>query len=253
MAKPMVIFDLVGSQAMFRRFYTNSSSLTYIFPPRPTVTGLIAGMMGIERGTYGSRFERARFNVAVSLRSRIRTLVQTVNYVLTKSPADFDGSGGRTQTPIQWILPEVGETEIRYRVYVSCDDLDWLRDFDRMLSLQAWVYPPYLGMSECIATATRVAWVDSYREVPPGTLIACRTVVPAEALDQLEQVGDGLWITKDRVPFLLDDDRRLLEAGEVLVERRCNPIVARFKRPAFVVSYVDPATGESVEEGGIFL
>lgn len=249
----MVVFDIVGAQAMFRRFYTNSSSLTYAFPPRPTLVGLIAGMMGIERGTYARLLDPEHLMIGVSLRSRIRTLIQTVNYVRTKAAGEFDGSAGGTQTPIEWVLPDGGERMIRYRVYVSHIDPEWLRTFDHMLSHQAWVYPPYLGMSECVAVAIRVAWIDSYKEIPAGSLVVCRTAVPAEALEELVQLSDGLELSRDRVPRHLDDDRRLMETGEVLIDRQGRPIIARFNRPAFVVKYLDPVSGEVLEEGGMFL
>ena len=44
-----VIFDIEGKFAHFRKIYTNSSSLSYLVPPRTTVQGIIAAMLGYER------------------------------------------------------------------------------------------------------------------------------------------------------------------------------------------------------------
>ena len=40
---PLVAFTLAGPMAHFRKFYTTTSALTYLFPPRTTLMGLVAG------------------------------------------------------------------------------------------------------------------------------------------------------------------------------------------------------------------
>lgn len=43
----VLIFDIKGPMAHFRKFYTNSSSLSYLVPPKTVVAGLIAGLLGL--------------------------------------------------------------------------------------------------------------------------------------------------------------------------------------------------------------
>ncbi len=249
---PMVIFDLAGPQAMFRRFYTNSSSLSYVVPPRTTLVGTLAGMMGMARDTHADWFDPDRCQVAVALRTRVRTLMQTVNYVRTKASSEFDGSAGGTQTPIEWIVPEVDESEVRYRVYVTHDDRDWMQELARMLRRQAWVYPPCLGMTECIAVARLVAEGVEAAMAPPGEPVACVTAVPALAIEALVDMSEDVWLSKDRLPRLLTDDRALIEAEEVVVNRSGGPIRARLSRPSFRVTYDDPIEGRELNEEGVF-
>jgi CRISPR-associated protein Cas5h len=249
---PMVVFDLTGPQAMFRRFYTNSSSLSYVVPPRTTLVGMIAGMMGMARDTHAAWFEPERCRVAVALRSRIRTLMQTVNYIRTKVPVEFDGSEGGTQIPVEWIVPEVDESEVRYRVYLSHADVEWLREFGEMLRRQAWVYPPCLGMTECLAVARLAATDVEALLIPVGEPVTCVTAVPATAIDALLDLSEDAWLAKDRLPRLLSDDRSLIEAEEVVVDRLGRPIRAQLNRPAFGLAYHDLITGRDIEEAGVF-
>jgi CRISPR-associated protein Cas5h len=100
---PLIIFDLAGAYGMFRKFYTNSSSLSYPFPPRTTIAGLIAGIMGYERDSYAEELGLDRCRIAVSVRVPVRRTMQRVNYVMTegnvwaKNAGGFDGSAGPIQ------------------------------------------------------------------------------------------------------------------------------------------------------------
>ena len=117
---PLVIFDLTGAFAMFRKFYTNSSSLSYPFPPRTTIAGLIAGLLGYERDSYSEDLGLMRCDIAVSVRVPVRRVMQTINYVMTEARSNvwtrnaggFDGSAGSIQTPIEWVFPALGEPQL---------------------------------------------------------------------------------------------------------------------------------------------
>ena len=52
----ILAFNIRGKFAHFRKFYSNSSALSYFIPPRTTIIGLIAGMLGLERDSYYEDF-----------------------------------------------------------------------------------------------------------------------------------------------------------------------------------------------------
>ena len=60
-----VIFDIESKYAHFRKVYTNSSSLTYSVPPRTTLEGIIAAILGYERDTYYKMLDSSSVNIAV--------------------------------------------------------------------------------------------------------------------------------------------------------------------------------------------
>ena len=69
----VLIFDLSGKMAHFRKYYTNSSSLTYYFPPRTVIIGLIAGLIGKERDSYYEIFSKDKAYVGISIKSNIQS------------------------------------------------------------------------------------------------------------------------------------------------------------------------------------
>lgn len=254
---PLVIFDLTGAFAMFRKFYTNSSSLSYPFPPRTTAAGLIAGLLGYERDSYSEELGPEQCNIAVSVRVPVRRVMQTVNYVMTegsvwtKNAGGFDGSSGGIQTPVEWVFPALGHTRLRYRIFFHHQDPAFAERLSNTLREGSHVYPPYLGMSECLGQVEHTATLEDWELSVKGDDIPLSTVVPSEALAGSPQLEEGTQIIKERTAFALGDDRRLLSIGDVLYERNCSPIIASIGRPVFEATY--ETEGKELREFGVFL
>jgi len=253
---PLTVFDLCGAYGMFRKFYTNSSSLSYPFPPRTTIAGLIAGLMGYERDSYAEKLGLDRCWIAVSVRVPVRRVMQRVNYVMTeknvwsKNAGGFDGSAGPIQVPVEWVFPAVGHRELRYRIYVTHDDGEWLERLRETLENGVSFYPPYLGMSECPARVEHVATVDDWKLELRDEELPFRTVLPAEAISGSLRLEDGVQIVKERTPLALDGQRKLSGIGDFLYNRSGPHITTRVSTSVFEVSYPGAEGGR---EFGVFM
>jgi len=155
----VLIFDLKGPTAHFRKYYTNSSSLSYLFPPRTVISGLIAGLLGIpnekekdEKKRYYEQFSDENCFISVSLRTKIRKIMQTVNYIRTKRLSELNGSAGGTQIPLEILLPEEAK-ELVYRIYFWYKNKNNIySQLKQRLENQSFVYPPYMGLTEFLAS-----------------------------------------------------------------------------------------------------
>ncbi|MBC7076121.1 MAG: CRISPR-associated protein Cas5, partial [Syntrophomonadaceae bacterium] len=74
----VLIFDIKGRFAHFRKIYTNSSSLSYTLPPRTTVMGMIAAILGRERDTYYEEFNSQNMDIAVQKINPTRKIMQSL-------------------------------------------------------------------------------------------------------------------------------------------------------------------------------
>jgi len=154
----MLIFDIKGPMAHFRKYYTNSSSLSYLFPPRTVVVGLIAGLLGLpsERHTkekkdiYYEKFDEKKCLLAISLRSKVRRIMQTVNYSFTKTDGGKIDFSKHSQIPLEILLPE-NDNEITYRIYFYHKGEKLYNNLKNRLEEQGFIYPPYMGISEFLA------------------------------------------------------------------------------------------------------
>lgn len=223
----LLVFDVVGPMAHFRKFYSNTSSLTYSLPPRSTVAGLLAGMLGRERNGYHDLFALEKARVGVSLRSPVRRVVQTVGYLATDSD-DWHGARLRTQVPVEFLLPCPPNRTIRYRIYFSHADRAVVAELYRLLASRRFCYPPCLGLACCPAwvEAPRLfAWTDLEVASGPRGPIPVGSAVPAAQIDPAFglPLAPGVRVMKDRMPLALGPRRELVAIGDVVWAEPAGP------------------------------
>jgi CRISPR-associated protein Cas5h len=80
MIMDIIIFEISGKFAHFRKFYTNSSSLSYSVPSRTTVEGIIAAILGLERDTYYEKLSLDNCKIAIEKVNKTRKINQSLNY-----------------------------------------------------------------------------------------------------------------------------------------------------------------------------
>lgn len=220
----VLVFDIKGPMAHFRKYYTNSSSLSYLFPPRTVVVGLIAGLLGLpserhtkdREKTYYEKFDEKRCLVAVSLRSKVRRIMQTVNYIRTKSLSEVDGSAGGTQTPLEILLPE-SDNEITYRLYFyHADEEEKIHnDLKQRLEEQRFLFPPYMGITEFLASIDYIGEGNISRN--PNREVELNSVCKLKEVE-LDFSGKDLQYITEKMPTGFLNDRTPKKPEEYVLE-----------------------------------
>jgi len=233
----LLVFDLVGPMAHFRKFYTNSSSLSYHLPPRTALAGIIAALRGYEKDQYYEELSLGRARIGVALKTPVRTLSQTVNYLYTKEEG-WDGSKGHTQIPVELVLPRPPERLLRYRVYFAHREGTLLEELHRQLQAERYKYkyPLYLGLTECPAgvESPRIYEANELRILrDPKSPLPIETAVPLPRLAGDVKLQEGLRIYKDRMPLDFYADRRLKTVDEVLWEAEGRPLSLSIRGEVF--------------------
>jgi len=132
-------FRLSGRFAHFRKFYTNSSSLSYLIPPRTVIIGMLASVMEYKRDSYYDVFTPEKFRISASVApgTMIRKQMQSMNYlhdtyykVLAGGSGKF--SGFHSQCKLELLIP--GKKDIAYTVYVGVWDKDALKVLEEIES-----------------------------------------------------------------------------------------------------------------------
>jgi len=222
----LVAFDMVGPMAHFKKFYTNSSSLTYRIPPRTVLSGVIAALLGINRDEYYEKLAMEHAKLGVSPRTPVRTLRQTVNYLNTKNQG-WDGSKKHTQIPLELLLPQPSSQFIRYTVYFAHEDQEVTKEIYKDTSEMRYCYPLYLGLTECPAWVENSTFYPSEKvqfiEDPEGAL-DIETAVPVKRLAGDLKLAEGLQIYKDRMPFDFYSGRKIKSVDEVIWEANGRPM-----------------------------
>jgi len=246
----IIIFDIMGRNAHFRKFYTNSSSLSYLVPPRTVIAGLIAGLLGLpserftndEKETYYEKFNSEKCFIAVSLKTPIRKMMQTVNYYNLK----IQNNSLRYQIPLE-ILTAQDEEELRYRIYFSFIQNEDKTKFEKGIEFiknNRFVYPPYLGLSEFIASINFIdEGIISSIEQPEELHSICK-------LDYIKDfnVENEVKYLTERMPTGFTNKRNPLSPADYLIEVNGKPIYATYKKDALLYKIEYKENGKTVSE-----
>ena len=79
----IVAFDVWADYANFRRGYTNTSSLTYPFPTRTNIAGLVSAILGLPRNSYHDIFSEKNSRVGCRILNPIEKINYNMNMVST--------------------------------------------------------------------------------------------------------------------------------------------------------------------------
>lgn len=234
----VIIFDLKGPMAHFRKIYTNSSSLSYSIPPRTTLAGIIAAILGWERDSYYEEMSSAKVGLAVCKVNPTRKIMQTLNYMKATSPSHLATfSEGHTQIPFEIIC---GEPEVRYRVYFRTEDEEVYEKTKNALKNGRSVFPIYLGAAPFSGIWE---WIgegdmdkDTSREVKE-----IFTPVDVNLIEKIiwQEMQNESMLVKDRMPVDFTKERYPINTKSYLYDDKGGSIKVKLKEEAFCfkVSY----------------
>lgn len=252
----VLIFDFKGPLAHFRKYYTNSSSLSYTFPPRTVITGLIAGLLGYPNEKsedkniiYYELFSSVNCQVAVTLLTRTKKVMQTVNYIKTKTGTySFESlitgtRGAPTQIPLEILMSDEDiMQDIVYRIYFHHNDETGIySNLKTRLENQRFVYPSYLGISEFLATAQ---YVDEGKlEKNQNDIVDVKTICRLADVEP-DFKGSNLQYLIEKMPTGFSNDRTPLKPENYIFEMKNRYIRVKLKKDAtsYSVSYKNRGT-----------
>jgi CRISPR-associated protein Cas5h len=156
----ILTFRLQGKMAHFRRYYSNSSALTYTIPPRTTVIGMVAGLLGYPRDSYYDVFSLDHCRIAMTIGSQLKKQMQKMNLLMIKSPNDLNGSQEyHSQTPTELVIPQdIRRGFIDYRIWFSHNDSGIMEELEHLLNIDGQGYCSK-GISLALGTAMHLGWL----------------------------------------------------------------------------------------------
>ncbi|URZ15123.1 type I-B CRISPR-associated protein Cas5b [Clostridium felsineum] len=219
----LLVLKLKGKFAHFRKFYTNSSSLSYSVPPRTTIVGLIAAILGYERNSYYEVFSKANLNVAIKKDGSIRKIMQSLNYIKATSAANIYEPKEHTQIPVEILT---GDNGIKYTIYVSISDKALMDELEYRIKNNKYVYCPYFGSApfNCIFEFCERVYVEQEKSIDVidiSTLVNSKYIVEG-SIDIFE--SENLKLLKERMPVEFLNDRQIGNMASYIYDENGNPL-----------------------------
>jgi CRISPR-associated protein Cas5h len=182
MEEQFIAFDWHGFIGHFRKLDTNSSSLSYSFPPPTVISGMLAGLCGMERDQYYNIFSPDNIQFGIQIRQRTRKIMQTINYMFVKSKNELNLSAPdkHTQIPIELLVADnFPRTYLSFRIFLKITEPSLFAVLHKFLSENVKRYLPYMG------SAPFQSWLDvlDIKSVSiDSDAKSVRSVVPAKVL-----------------------------------------------------------------------
>ncbi|MBS7006813.1 type I-B CRISPR-associated protein Cas5b [Anaerostipes sp.] len=232
-----LIFDISGKFAHFRRYETNSSSLSYSVPPRTTIYGLIASVMGFERDSYYEMFTPERAKIGVQILSKNRKVLQTLNYLKILSKGDFRRPEVHTQIPFEVLT---NEKEVRYRIYFWNEDKEFMEEMERRLDQGQFFYTPYMGTApfQCML-CKKEADTELLESIKEPIEICTVTKINEIIEDSVDFFSKPLLLSREKMPRYFNHERYLQETESYLMETGGQCINMQVTNEVLKVTYSD--------------
>lgn len=212
-----VIFDCSSDIAMFRKPYTTTSSISFVFPPPTAVAGIIGSILGIDNESHVDGCNAAYWSelsgtsVAVKICAPVKWFRGTLNFWNVKNPQ----KSPHIQVKHQFLL------EPRYRIYVKGSLEERLRE---RLSCGDFIYTPYLGVAYAISDIYYRGSCEAMPVSRGGE--AVDTIVPLNGDISIDFLASQK-IYKEIVPFSFNEKRALRQTLPVLYSDSVNKIVLK--------------------------
>jgi len=224
----VISFYLRGKMAHFRKFYSNSSALSYFIPPRTTICGIIAGLLGFERDGYYEDFSLDNCKIALASCSPVKKTMQKLNYLMVKSPNDLNGSKEHhSQTPMELVIPQdIRSGHINYKIWVHHNDDEIMKSLEEIVGDSFSFYKSY-GACMALGSAFNLGWVESAgvfeaEEIPDVSNKMISSSIPISNIREIKvdtMSSDSYKLIKEEVPVEFDKNRCITSRGlkEILV------------------------------------
>ncbi|HAK78319.1 MAG TPA: hypothetical protein DCM71_15750 [Runella sp.] len=220
--------DVGGKLAHFRKYYANNTAMSFSIPPRTTVMGMLAAILGRERDSYYEELASERIRISVRVMSPIKKTFHRLNFLSIKSKSDFDGSGGRIQTPFEVVSGyDIGKDMVIYRLYISYSE-NGKATFDELkekVLQKKQHFALTLGTANFTASllGVRLFEANKIQETAADELVKIHSAVPSDAVERLDfdrdSAEDSLQMVEEELlpaDFVKNYDRELKRMNRVL-------------------------------------
>jgi CRISPR-associated protein Cas5h len=220
----ILIFDISGEYAHFRKYNTTTSPLTYSIPPRTAVSGLLGAIIGIDRFNYIEVFSKKNADIAVQVINPVKKVNMAFNLLDTKH--SFFNIKNRTQIEFELIK------DARYRIFFMMNNQELFKQITDNISNNIHHFSPYLGLSQFTAkidfidikTGTENKSKEYIEIISALNLNYCDKNNPVKFDYNLKYSSNTMAIS-----MILDEkrERTVTEYADVLIELEGKPILAK--------------------------
>ena len=216
----IIVFDIWGDYAHFKKIETTTSPLTYSIPTGTVLSGMIAGMMGYQRDAYYEDFSRNNIELGIKLLKSVNKVRINQNLINTANRPFFNlynQDNPRKQIPYEYVR------DPKYRIYLGLKGGDIFDSLLENLRQHKTIYTPFLGLSEHIAN---FKFRGQYEPIKKEEVeVKVDSVLPKNKVEvNLKDIEKGMRWVVENIPLYMNEERIVEEYTEVIFDSNGNSI-----------------------------
>lgn len=227
-------FTVSGDYAHFKRLEGTTVQQTYYAPPKTTLIGMVAGILGYDRDTYYDDFNGVELSI-IPEKNIDTFVIATLQLTLKDSAPQLKNDEGTLKAPMKTTTPEKTQENRQrqpiqylvnpeYTIYMTVPDEDLQNDIVESLSNRQYEFTPYLGISECLCNIDYHGVVDLEKESVDSESID--SIIPESEMSDF-YVTENNSIATERVASSMEQyqgGRRTTEFTDLVIDRNAEPI-----------------------------
>lgn len=211
----VIVFDIWGDYAHFRKIYTTTSPLTYSFPPRTALAGLISAIIGIDKNEYLYYFSKDKAFIALKIISPIKKVRIGENLVDTKPNNSIKMHLIKNRTQIRYELVK----NAGYRIYFWHSDNKIYNNFNEFIKHHKCVYTPCMGLSGLLCNFKYVGEYIIEGPIRTDKEAEISSCIPVILIKKLNFEIEKEYFT-EIIPIEMKEKRIVTDYQEILYERQ---------------------------------
>jgi len=241
----IISFDISGKFAHFRKFYANNTAMSYFIPPRTTIIGMLAALLGKDKNSYYESMASDKLRIGVRILCPLKKSFHRLNFLKILGTGDFRGRQGRVQTPFEIVSGmRPGSDDVKYRIYISCFDTgkDVFDELESAFQTQNFKYNLTLGTANFSASAFRFQFYDQSQIELVNGGDDFSIIHSALCSDKANEIGfeknRKLFIEEELIPcdFVKNGDREVSKMNRVIYSINELPIPVKLEGEYYKLS-----------------
>ncbi len=219
----VLVFDIFGEYAHFRKHFTNMSPTTFLIPPRTVISGIIGAIIGIDKTINPESFTLKNSFIAVGLRKEVNKVVMQINGVKANSLSILTMPlGQKRQINYEFVKNPL------YRIYFSHNNPELYNQLKEKLEKHQATYSISLGSAQCLANYNYIGEFN-LSEVEVTDFATIATAISLDNLLEIDFSGNNR-VQKSIMSNEMLNDRRVTKYEEFVYSINGEPILAKVKK-----------------------
>lgn len=215
MSRPVLIFDIWGDYAHYKKIYATTSAVSYALPPKTSLYGYIGAILGLPKAdnAYLSAFANKQCRLGISVLNPV---------VMHRLGTNLRPNLNRFVDNLKPTLMEYVYRP-RYRIYVSHKDSYFYDELRNALQTHQCRFTPTLGLANLLSN---FVWVDEVEAdtIQPTKAVPIHSVIPRKYLVDLDvnalQNGTYELIEESLYAVEMNKEREVTERDDILFNRK---------------------------------